>query len=751
MPTPPLARIAATLCLLALAFATGCSAGRSPAAESGRAAPGAMSFKYAATGAAADSGTAQALGGLIPGQTIPSPDEELWIVARGSALQGVNLFQTNIGFTPAGEEPAIPGTGALVARLPNATTPVPVPLKHTDVKANITGYIATVDVTQQYHNPFDSKIEAVYVFPLPHNAAINEFVMSIGDRKIRGIIRERAEAERVYHAARAQGHVASLLTQERPNVFTQAVANIEPGKQIDIAIRYFHTLTYSDGYYEWHFPMVVGPRFNPPQTGSGTSVPLNQGIGAVPRGQHGASGQKTEVQYLKPTERSGHDIALSVNLDPGVIISDLLSVNHAIRARADDAAPTDLAANQPVVTPPGSFVGDPNKRRWAVTLSPADAVPNKDFVLRYRVAADKPQAGLVATRDDNGAGYFTLMLYPPKTLQNLPRKPLELVFVIDCSGSMSGRPLEQAKAAIRTSLQRMRPDDTFQVIKFASDAQLMTPRAIPASRDNIARALAYLHENYGGGGTMMLEGIRAALDAPADPSRLRFVCFLTDGFIGNELEILREIRAKLGGSRIFSFGIGSSVNRYLLEHMAKIGRGAVAYLAHDEKAEPVMTAFFDRIAHPALTDLSIDFGGMKVSDVFPAELPDLFVGRPVILTGKFAGAGKPTVRVTGKVANEPETITITPDLDDAAAKTNTALRPIWARMKIADLADRSAWETVTDLPAQIKTLALEHGLMSAYTAFVAVDATRRTEGNSGTTVAVPVPTPEGVKYETTVK
>ncbi|HSI35990.1 MAG TPA: VIT domain-containing protein, partial [Tepidisphaeraceae bacterium] len=659
---------------------------------------------------------------------------ELWIVARGPTALPFDANNTSVRPVPPDDEWMIPGSGALVAKVPNAPKPLPVPLKHTDVKANISGYIATVDVTQQYHNPFDSKIEAVYVFPLPHNAAINEFVMTIGDRKIRGIIRERAEAERVYHAARSQGYVASLLTQERPNIFTQAVANIEPGKRIDIAIRYFHTLAYSDGYYEWHFPMVVGPRFNPPSTSG-------QGVGAVARNDRGASGQKTEVQYLKPTERSGHDIALSVNIDAGVPASDLLSVNHAIRAQADDAAPVDARANQPIAR---------QQRRWAVTLSHADAVPNKDFVLRYRVAADKPQAGLVATRDDNGAGYFTLMLYPPKSLQNLPRKPLELVFVVDCSGSMSGRPLEQAKAAIRTSLQRMRPDDTFQVIKFASDAQLMTPRAIPASRDNVARALAYLEENYGGGGTMMLEGIRAALDAPADPSRLRFVCFLTDGFIGNEAEILREIRAKLGASRIFSFGVGSSVNRYLLEHMAKIGRGAVAYLAHDEKAEPVMTAFFDRIAHPALTDLSIDFGGMKVSDVFPAQIPDLFVGRPVIVTGKFAGAGKPTVRVTGKTANEPETITLTPDLDSATAK-NTALRPIWARMKIADLADRSAWETVTDLPAQIKTLALEHGLMSAYTAFVAVDATRRTDGASGTTVAVPVPTPEGVKYETTVK
>jgi Ca-activated chloride channel homolog len=667
----------------------------------------------------ANDGVANVRSSLIPGQTTPSRDEELWVVAKydDGAKPGAAA--------PAAGADDVPGGGALMARLPDNPTPVPVPLKHTDVKADIAGYVATVGVTQQYHNPFGSKIEAVYVFPLPHNATVNEFVMTIGERKIRGVIRERAEAERIYADARRQGYVASLMTQERPNIFTQSVANIEPGKQIDVHVRYFHTLAYDDGWYEWHFPMVVGPRFNPPfsdeaASAAGSSGP---GIGAIPRGAQGTSGQRTEVQYLKPGERSGHDIALAVHLDAGVKVEQIEIPSH----RTDKRTEGNLAD---------------------VTLAKDDSIANKDFVLRYRVAGDKLKSAIVATRDASG-GYFTLMLYPPQSLNNLPRKALELVYVLDCSGSMEGQPIAQAKAAIRTALTKMRADDTFQIVKFSQDAQLMSDRPVAANPGNVRRALAYLDQPYGGGGTMMMEGIKKALDAPKDESRLRFVCFLTDGFIGNEAEILGEIHRRLGSSRIFSFGVGSSVNRYLLDHMAKMGRGAVAYLALNQKAEPVIEGFFERISHPALTDVAIDWGGMEVTDVFPARVPDLFVGRPVILTGKFAGNGTANVRVTGHVGNEIETMPLALNLDSPGAP-KTALRPIWARAKIGDLADAATWNANANLPGQIKGLALEHGLLSAYTAFLAVDATRQTEGAYGTTVATPVPVPEGVRYDTAV-
>ncbi|MBN1345318.1 MAG: VWA domain-containing protein [Phycisphaerae bacterium] len=634
-------------------------------------------------------------------------DEELWVIAKPDTTAKVDKPE------PAPDD--TPGTGALMAKPPGQKKEVPVPLKHTDVKAAVSGYIATVDVTQQYHNPYDEKIEAVYLFPLPQNAAVNEFVMTVGDRRIRGIIRERQEAEKIYAEAKQQGYVASLLTQERPNVFTQSVANIEPGKAIDIQITYFHTLAYDDGWYEYVFPMVVGPRYNP----SGST----DGIGAVARGKHGASGQKTEVQYLRPDERSGHDVALTVDLDAGVKIESVECRSHAIdRSRLSDT-------------------------RMQISLARLDRIPNKDFVLRYKVGGDAVKTGLITQVDQRG-GFFTLMLYPPADMRSLQRKPLELVFVLDCSGSMSGQPIAQAKSAVQRALTSMRPDDTFQVIRFSNNASTFGANPVPATPDNVRRAQDYVRGLRGSGGTQMIQGIRAALDFPHDPKRLRFVVFLTDGFIGNEMDILAAVHDKIRDSRIFSFGVGSSTNRYLLDRMAKLGKGAVAYLGLNDSGADVMDRFFERVAHPAITDLSVDWSDLRVTDVYPDRLPDLFVGRPVVVTGRFDKPAPTAIRVRGKVGDHECELTIPATFD--AADRHKGLPAIWARMKIADLYDRTPFDRSNELVGQIKQVALSYGLMSAYTAFVAVDSLTRTAGTQGTTVAVPVPVPDGVKYKTTV-
>jgi Ca-activated chloride channel family protein len=568
---------------------------------------------------------------------------------------------------------------------------------------------------QQFQNPYSEKIEAVYVFPLPHNAAVNEFIMTIGERRIRGIIREREEAQRIYNEAKRQGYVASLLTQERPNIFTQSVANIEPGKQIDIEIKYFHTLSYVDGWYEYVFPMVVGPRFN----ASG----LTDGVGAVGRGAQGASGQPTEVQYLRPNERSGHDISLAVRVNAGVPIERIECKTHDIKS--EDAVASRF-----------------------ISLADADRIPNRDFILRYRVAG-KTIKSTVLTHETEKGGYFTLMLFPPDSLRDLPRKPLEMIFTVDVSGSQSGIPLSQEKGAVKYALSHLGPEDTFNVISFGDSSIKLFGQPVPADRTNVRRAIEWVDSLQAGGGTMLVDGLRASLLFQHDESRLRFVTFLTDGFIGNEAEALAEIHRDLGPARIFSFGSGSSTNRYLLEHMAKMGNGAAAYLGPRDDAEEVMKTFLERISHPAMTDVSVDFGGLRVSDVYPARLPDLFVGRPVIVTGRYEGGGKHLIKIRGNIAGETREIPLAVNFDDALA-AHPAIATVWARMKIAELADRSAYEPIRDLAGEIKTIALEYGLMSSFTSFVAVDSMTKTEGNHGTTVAVPVPMPEGVRYDTTV-
>ena len=634
----------------------------------------------------------------IPG-SLPASSEELWIIARDDSASMAH-----------GDD--APGSGAMVTETSEGKE-VPLPLKHTDVQASVLGYIATVRVTQQFHNPFDAKIEAKYVFPLPHNAAVNEFIMTIGERRIRGIIRERKEAEAIYAAAKSQGYVAALLTQERPNVFTQSVANIEPGKEIDVELNYFHTLEWADGWYEFVFPTVVGPRFNPPDT--------TTGIGAVARGAHGTSGQSTEVQYLKPGERSGHDIAIKLDINAGVAIEDTECATHVISKEA------------------------PSAERLLIKLSPNDRIPNKDFVFRFRVAGAQMKSGLLTSHDERG-GFFTLMLYPPKDLKQLACKPLELVFVLDSSGSMNGRPIAEAKKAIDRALRQLGPDDTFQLINFDNNTSQLGPRPVAATPENVRRGIDYISKIEGGGGTMMNAGIKAALNFPHDPERLRFVCFLTDGFIGNEAEILTTIQQHLGATRIFSFGIGSSVNRFLMDHMAKVGRGAVAYLGPNDSAARIMDDFIERIRHPALTDLQLDWGSATVTEVFPQRVPDVFVGRPVVLTGRFQDSKLARIRLSGEAGGKR----VEWNVPANGTEQHCGLPSVWARMKIADLSDRALLERSGELAGEIRQTALDFGLMSEFTAFVAVDSSRVTAGKEGTTVPVAVPVPDGVKYETTV-
>jgi Ca-activated chloride channel homolog len=660
--------------------------------------------------APADAGPAGAsIAGMRPGgSTLLSqvqPGEELWVIQTSSAVTET--------------EDDEPGSGTMLAlvapRGGATTTEVPLPLRHTDVHAVVTGYISAVDVTQQFENPYDEKIEAVYLFPLPEKAAVNEFVMTIGERKIRGILREKEEAQRIYEDARAQGYRASLLVQHRPNIFEQKVANIEPGKRIDVNIRYFHTLAYEDGWYSFVFPTVVGPRYNP----QGSQSP----VAALPRDDFRQPQSGTAVRYLRPTERSAHDIGISVDVDAGVAIEEL-TASHEIATSRD------------------------GKSRAHVTLAGGNTIPNRDFILKFRVAGDTIKSNLLTYTDERTQqGYFTLMVYPPAAPTALHRQPVEMVFVVDTSGSMSGKPLAQARAAIDAALDRLERGDTFQVMNFSSDVRQFESRPVPATRENIERARNYVNALGGQGGTEMLSGIRAALSFPRDPERMRFVTFLTDGYIGNEADIFGEVQRTIGDARIFSFGVGSSVNRYLLDGLATEGRGTVAYLGLDDSAADVMKYYFERISRPAMTDVAIDWNGVNATDVYPARLPDLFPGRPIVVTGKFSGKID-DVGVRGRLGANAVSF----DVEAAGDSRQPALRSLWARLRIEDLARRQTLtgDPVGELADAIRTTALEHSLMSAYTSFVAVDASERTAGERGTTVNQAVPVPAGVRYDTTV-
>jgi Ca-activated chloride channel family protein len=618
--------------------------------------------------------------GILPGPQISSrfpAAEEDFLIVEGKPLQKPPHTM------PFGRE-EMPRGGTLRTRVDDRV--VPLPLKHTDVKAQLTLYVGSVTVTQQYHNPYGSKIEAVYVFPLPEDAGVRDFVMQIGERRIRGIIREREEARQIYLEARRQGHVASLLTQDRPNIFTQAVANIEPGKEIDVQITYFHSLRYAAGTFEFVFPMAVGPRYRP----------------------------AVAVEYLAPEEISTADLALEVTIEAGGEIAEITSPTHAIKVEGKK-----------------------------VTLSPNDRIPNRDFVLRYRPAKKPLEASLAASD-----GYFTLLVHPPEKIADVPRAAREMIFVVDCSGSMSGRPLEVAKRALAKCLRRLGPDDTFQIIQFSDSYSMFEQSPVPATPDNVARGVRYAERLEAGGGTEMQQVVRVALEMPSHSGRYRLVTFMTDGYIGNDREVIAFVRAHLGSARIFSFGVGDSVNRYLLEGLARAGRGVSTFITLDESTERAADELFERLAHPALTDLKIDWGTLGAIEVHPQPMPDLFAGRPVILTGRYKGQGPAKIRLNGQAAGQPFEMS----LEVEAGARHPALATVWARAKIASLYDSVIGSSdAREVQDEIRRLALQYGLMCDWTAFVAVDSMSRTQGTSGTTVVQPAIVPSGVQYDTTVE
>ena len=578
------------------------------------------------------------------------------------------------------------------------------PLKSTAVKTEISGFLARVNVRQEFQNGFTGPIEAVYTFPLSQNAAVDNMTMTIGSRIVRGKIKRREEARQIYDAAKAEGKVSSLLDQERPNIFTQSVANIMPGESVVIEISYVETLKYEDGAYEFVFPMTVGPRYIP-----------------------GSAKDAAKISPPVTVERNGSDISIEVNLNAGVPVEEIRSTTHDI----DEV----------------NFA--PNSAR--ITLRGEKTIPNKDFILRYDVTGKRIEDAVLVHRDERG-GFFTMILQPPDKIASEDRTPKEIVFVLDTSGSMYGFPIEKAKEAMKLSLEGLYPDDTFNLITFAGDTSVLFEQPVPATQANLERAQAFLDTRQGGGGTEMMKAIQAAL-APSDAQdHLRIVCFMTDGYVGNENEIIAEIQ-KHPKARVFSFGIGSSVNRFLLDKMAAEGKGEVEYVALTDDGSKAAKKFYERVRTPLLTDLSIDWNGMPVADIYPGKMSDLFSAKPVILHGRYTKPGRGTIRLNGKVAGLEYSREIAVNFPEAEA-ANDVLSTLWARTRIDDLSsDKLKTENASitaEFDKQITNLGLDFRILTAFTSFVAVEERVVNQNGNPKTVEVPVMIPEGVDPATTI-
>ena len=591
--------------------------------------------------------------------------------------------------------------GSLFASDPSGKQLGACPLKHTAVNVDISGFVARVRVVQEFENNFTFPIEALYTFPLSQNGAVDEMTMLIGKRTVRGKILKREEARKVYEAAKAEGKTAALLDQQRPNIFTQSVANVMPGESVKIEISYVETLKYEDGAYEFVFPMVVGPRYMP------ASV--------------------TDAAKIAPpiaADRAGHDVSVNVNLNAGVPVESIRSSSHQIE----------------------QLNYSPNVAR--VSLRNEKVIPNKDFVLRYDVTGKRIEDAVIAHRSARG-GFFTMILQPPDIPAPEDRTPKEIVFVLDTSGSMYGFPIDKAKEAMKLSLDGLYPEDNFNLITFAGDTHVLFEEPVPATQANIETARAFLDEHRGGGGTEMMKAIKAALDPSDSKEHLRVVCFMTDGYVGNENEIIAEVQ-RHPKARVFSFGVGDSVNRFLLDKMAEAGRGEVEYVALNDDGSRAAKRFYERVRTPMLTDISIDWNGMPVSDVYPSNPGDLFSAKPVIVTGRFAGGRKGSIKLKGNIAGQPYEREIAVSLPDAEP-ANDSLASLWARMRIDQLSGELLNSPSADaLTKQITDLGLEFRLMTQFTSFVAVENRVVNQNGQPVTVEVPIEIPNGVNINTAV-
>ncbi len=571
------------------------------------------------------------------------------------------------------------------------------PLKNTDVKAEISGFISRVTVTQTFQNPFAENIEAVYTFPLPNDAAVDDMTMIIGTRVIKGKIMERKKAQETYDAAKQQGKTAALLEQQRPNIFTQSVANITPNAEIKVVISYVETLNYADDTYEFRFPMTIGERYIPSSVSS------------------------EDAAKISPSSKSrpGHTVSLEVNLDAGVSVENLSSNTHLIESQQFSAS------------------------RFVVKLKDENEIPNRDFVLKYKTAGQKIEDAILAHRDERG-GFFTLVLQPPDKVFPADTMPKEIVFVLDTSGSMDGFPIKKAKEAMKLSLENVNPNDTFNLITFAGDTRILYENPVAATKENIEKAKKWLNDSNAGGGTEMMTAIKAAL-APSDAQdHIRIVCFMTDGQIGNEAEILAEVQ-KHPNARVFAFGIGESVNHLLLDEMSREGRGEVEYVGLKDNGSAAARRFYERVRNPLLTDISLEFQGIETDEVFPKMIPDLFDAKPVSVVGRYSKGGIGKIIMHGKMQGQAFQREIAVNFPENSAE-NDVLATIWARRKIADLTRRDYAGLMKnamqeDLQTTMTNLGLEFKILTPFTSFVAVDEQIVTDGNQPKRIEVPVAAP----------
>jgi Ca-activated chloride channel family protein len=640
----------------------------------------------------------------------------LGLLAFTTIFAGSALGQSDDGALT----PARVGEGCLLYRSPLSGRYETVPLVHTDVALDVRGLVAAATVTQQYVNNTNEPIEAVYVFPLPHDAAVYDMEIRIGYRVIRSVIKEREEAKRTYETAKSEGKRAALVEEERPNIFTASVANLMPADHVDVRLRYVEPLRWEESKLRLVFPMVVGPRYI-----TGTQAVGHNGTGWASDSDAVPDASRITPPVRNPETRPGHDISLAVDLDPGFELGAIKSISHEISLK-------QLADG-----------------RQHIELAGGATIPNKDFVLEVQQAeSTQPKTALfLSPEQKSGETYFFLTAFPP-TIQPTKRVPLEMLYLIDISGSMSGTSIQQAREALHQALDRLTPADRFGIVAFNHNYYEFAAQPLTASSENIAAARRYVEGLEASGGTEMLPALLHVMQKPETAGYLRHIVLLTDGDLGNEEQIFAALRHDLGGARLYTVAIGSAPNFFLATKMAQFGRGSFRHIADISEIREQMGKLLETIESPVLTDVRLSFEGVELAEVYPQRLPDLFFGQPLVVFGRISQGRKGTVHLTARAGDQPFGTAI--PFDASTASFHPGITTLWARQRVEDLMDR--WrEADEDARASIRSSLIAHAiryhLVTRFTSLVAVEEVVANVGGQSRAVPVPTELPAGMQMD----
>ena len=580
------------------------------------------------------------------------------------------------------------------------------PLKASHAEVRINGPIAQVTVTQRYRNSGTRPINARYVFPGSTRAAVHGLTMKIGERLVKAKIKEKAEAKRIFEQAKTAGKRAALLEQQRPNVFMMDTANLMPGDDIELVLTYSELLVPEQGIYEFVYPTVVGPRYG--------SDPF----------QVAADAAWFANPYAANRQDGGNPAAMQtsiqVSLDSPIPVQDLTSTQHKIQTDWHDAQSADIS------------------------LDPAETqAGNRDFILRFRLRDQQILSGLLTYSQDN-ENYFLAMAQPPARVQAGQIMRREYLFILDVSGSMHGFPLDTAKSLMQQLLTDLKPHESFNILFFSGGSSILSPTPLPATPANVRQALASMQNYQGGGGTELIAALESAYSMPRDADTARSIVVVTDGYVGVEREAYDLIGKNLHDTNLFAFGIGSSVNRYLIESMAKAGAGEPFVVTEQNQVSEVGNRFRRYVEAPLLSNIRLQGEGVELYDLEPAGIPLMLAERPIVVFGKYRNAGDSAGLVlSGTAANDSYRVEL--PLSEAQHHNRAELLPVlWARHRLMRLSDW-AGNKVESNRAAIVELALKYSLLSRYTSFVAVDETVANTSGTAKNLQQPLPLPQGVE------